>query len=344
MPPRLTDLYRPSDQARFSEPEPAEVSTPAAAILIRQQGEPVMRPAVVQPYALHQCEVEARVTEWPEGADSLEITFLSVHPRNYLHASDVRFTRDALTQPLEIRVAGDRPPEDAPLALTAQARFLENGEPQPVCLVGNTTLEIVTFDPDTALPLDMPTAALRLQQMINEMINALPTLAVGVRRDARLLLEAVVRFAHTVLDDRLGQGDDIDEAWFQRQLQQFLQADHRIGARLRVHERSAGGVTDLVLGAVVLELKVEKETATSLDAASERYASQTTQYASAGDCPVSMLAVLDVSPKRAPAGVMGNEMGWVSPETTSGHDPPIPSLVGVVVIRAGFPRPSDFSP
>ena len=344
VPPRLTDLYRPSDQARFFGPEPAEVSTPAAAILICQQGEPVMRPTVVQPYALHQFEVEARVTEWPGGADSLEITFLSVHPRNYLHASDVRFTRDALTQPLEIRVAGDRPPEDAPLALTAQARFLENGEPQPVCLVGNTTLEIVTFDPDTALPLDMPTAALRLQQMMNEMTNALPTLAAGVRRDARLLLEAVVRFAHTVLDDRLGQGDDINEAWFQRQLQQFLQANHRIGARLRVHERRAGGVTDLVLGAVVLELKVEKETAISLDAASERYASQTTQYASAGDCPVSMLAVLDVSPKRAPAGVMGNEMGWVSPETTSGHDPLIPSLVGVVVIRAGFPRPSDFSP
>ena len=152
-----------------------------------------------------------------------------------------------------------------------------------------------------------------------------------------------MRFAHTVLDDRLGQGDDIDEAWFQRQLQQFLQADHRIGARLRLHERRAGGVTDLALGAIVLELKVEKKTAISLDAASLRYASQTTQYASAGDCPVSMLAVLDVSPKRAPAGVMGNEMGWSSPETTSGQDPPFPSLVGVVVVRAGFPRPSDFS-
>ena len=118
----------------------------------------------------------------------------------------MRFTRDALTQPLEIRVAAARPPEDAPLALTAQARFLENGEPQPVCLVGNTTLEIVTFDPDTALPLDMPTAALRLQQMMNEMTNALPTLAAGVRRDARLLLEAVVRFAHTVLDDLVSGG------------------------------------------------------------------------------------------------------------------------------------------
>ena len=188
VPPRLTELYRPSDQSRFVVPEPAEVSTPGAAILIRQHGEPVMRPTVVQPHALHQFEVEARVTEWPEEADSLEITFLRVHPHNYLHASDVRFTRGALTQPLEIRVAGDRPPDDPPLKLTAKASFLANGEPQPVRLVGNTTLEIVTFDPDTALPADMPTAALRLQQMMNEMTNALPTLASDVRRDARLLL------------------------------------------------------------------------------------------------------------------------------------------------------------
>ena len=344
MPLRLTELYRPTDQARSYGPQPAEVSTPGAAILIRHQGEPVMRPTIVQPYALHQFQVEARVTEWPDGADILEVTFLRVHPPEILYVSDARFTRDELTQPLEIRVAGHRPPEDAPLSLTAQASFVANSEPQAVRLVGNTTLEIITFDPDTALPLDMPTTALQLQQMMNEMANALPTLGAEVSRDARLLLEAVVRFAHTVLDDRLGQGDDIDEAWFQRQLQQFLQADHRIGARLRVHERRAGGVTDLVLGDIVLELKVEKDTAISLDTASARYASQATQYASADDCPVSMLAVLDVSPKRAPAGVMGNEMRWAYPETTSGQDPPFPSLVGVVVVRAGFPKPSDFSP
>ena len=343
LPPRLTDLYRPSGQARSFEPENAEVGIPSAAILIHLQGEPVMRPTVVQPGALHQFEIEARVTEWPEGADALEVMFLSVHPRDFLYASGVRFTRHELRQPLEIRVAGERPPDDPPLALTARAVFLENGEPQVVCLAGNTTLEIVTFDPGTALPLDMPAAARRLQQMMNELSNALPTLAADVRRDARLLLEAVVRFAHTILDDRLGQRHDIDEAWFQQQLQQFLQADHWIGARLRVHERRAGGETDLVLGAVVVELKVEKETAISLDAARKRYASQTTQYASAGDCQVSLLAVLDVSPKRAPAGVMGNEMGWADPDTTSGQDPPFPSRVGVIVIRAGFPRPSDFS-
>ena len=33
-------------------------------------------------------------SEWPEGADALEITFLSVHPRDLLYSSGVRFTKD----------------------------------------------------------------------------------------------------------------------------------------------------------------------------------------------------------------------------------------------------------
>ncbi|HVX19623.1 MAG TPA: hypothetical protein VHA73_16490 [Acidimicrobiales bacterium] len=64
---------------------------------------------------------------------------------------------------------------------------------------------------------------------------------------------------------------------------------------------------------------------------------------SADDSQVSLLAVLDVSPKRAPAGVMGNEVGWVRPVTASGPDAALPSLVGVVVVRGGFLRPSDLS-
>jgi hypothetical protein len=145
LPPRLTDLYRSSDGVRSFVRESAEASIPPAALLIRLQGEPVMRPTVVQPGALHQFEVEARVTEWPEQSTALEITFLSVHPRDFVYVSEVRFTKDQLRQPLEIRVAGARPPADPPLGLTAQAAFLVNGERRSAHLAGNTTLEIVTF-------------------------------------------------------------------------------------------------------------------------------------------------------------------------------------------------------
>lgn len=343
LPARLSDLFRGTNERPYVGRDPDEPEVPAVALMMRLHGEPVMRPTILQPGALHHFDVEARVTEWPDAANALEITFVSVHPRDFLYVSDLRFTADALTQSLEIRVAGARPSGDPPLGLTARANFLGEDGPLPARLAGNTTLEIVTFDAGTAAPINLPTAALRLQEMMGELNNALPHLRVDDRRDARLLLEAVVTFAHTMLDDRLGQHDEVDEAWFQRELRLFLRANPQIGARLGERVGRAGGSTDLVLGNIVLELKVEKESAISLTTACSRYAAQATQYGSAGDSQVSLVAVLDVSPKRAPAGVMGNEVGWAWPDVASGPNPPFPSLVGVVVVRAGFPRPSDFS-
>lgn len=344
VPPRLSDLVQAiTPVVPHRDASMPRTAKPHVALLFRFQGEPVLRPTVLQPGALHQLEVEARVASWPEGAEVLRLTFLSVHPRDFVYVSDVTFREDALVQPLEIRLAGERPASDPPIGITALATF-EGGEKDVASvLTGNTTLELVTFDPGTALPVNMPATARRLLQMMSQLGNALPDLPAADRRDARLLLEGQLRFAHTLLDDRLELQPDVDEAWFQRELRMFLQADPTIGARLEERVGRAGGITDLGLGNIVLELKVEKATPTSFDRVQGQFAEQPTQYASARDSQVSLLGVLDVSAKRAPAGVMGNEIGWAFPETTSGPNAPLPSMVGVVVMRAGFPRPSDFS-
>ena len=341
-PPRITNSFKTPQAARsLFESEQRPVSH-SVALLIRLDGEPAMRPTILRPGAMHQFRVEARVNGWPSGADILEVTFLTVHPRDYLYASDVTFTADALDQPLEIRVDGERPPNAPSLSLTARAAFRRGSERLDTHLVGNTTLEVTTFDPGTATPLNMPHTAKRLQHMMMELQNRLPHLDERDHRDIRLLLEAVLRYGHTVLDDRLPELRDVDEKWFQRELKYFFSADQAIGARLLRGVGRAGGTTDLELGNIVVELKVEKNTPVSLERAKHRFVGQATQYASAGDSPVSLLVVLDASPKRAPAGVMGNDIGWVRPETVSGSGH-IPSMVGIAIIRTGFPRPSDLS-
>ena len=340
LPPRMT--RKPRRQA-ISDDSDQQALVPSAALLVRFNSEPVMRPTVLRPGAMHQLQVEARVGEWPDNAEVLEVEFLSVHPKDFLHSSKLTFTPDQLQQPLEIRIAGERPPTDPPLSLTALARFRSDGEPMNARLVGNTTLELTTFDPETATPPGQPEAARRLQEMMSELRNAYPDQSEEDRRDISLLLAGILRFAHNELDYRLGAQQDLDEAWFQRELLYFLRADPSIGARLEQRVGRAGGLTDLILGRTVVELKLEKGTPITLGAAESRFAGQATQYASAGDARVSLLVVLDASPKRAPAGVMGNEMKWVYPETASGPSPPLPSIVGTVIVRAGFPRPSDFS-
>lgn len=344
LPPRITTSFRSSPRESQTPLESNQQRTkPTAALLIQLDGEPVMRPTVLRPGAMHQLQVEARVSEWPTNADRLDVTFLTLQPPDYLHASDITFTPDALEQPLEIRVAGERPPNTPPLSLTARAMFRHGSEQLDTRLAGNTTLELVTFEPDSATPLNMPHTARRLQSMMNELQNRLPQLEVKDRRDIRLLLEGVLRFGHTALDERLEEKHQPDEEWFHRELRLFLSADQAIGARLAKGIGRAGGTTDLVLGNIVLELKVEKHSPISLERAQQRFASQPAQYASAGDVPISLLAVLDVSPKRAPAGIMGNDIGWAYPETSAGSNPPVPSMVGIAIIRTGFPRPSDFS-
>lgn len=343
LPPRVTDLFRKAHDQPREEVAAAETERrPAVALLVRMQGEPVMRPTVVRPRTMHQLQVEARVSEWPEGADTLEVTFLTVHPREILYATDLTFTPAALVQPLEILVGAERPPTDPPLELTAQATFLGGGERVAARLAGNTTLELVTFDPGTDSAPDTP-AALRLLQMMGELRNAIPHLDIKDQRDVKLLLDGLLRFSRRLHDDRPADLDMADESWFQRELRAFLQADPQIGTRLVERAGRAGGSTDLMLGNIVLELKVEKTRTMTVTHVAARFASQPTQYASAGDSQVSLLAVLDVTPKRAPAGVMGNEMEWTYTEVASGPEPRFPSMVGLVIVRVGYPLPSEFS-
>ena len=344
IPPRVTDLFKMPDLSKEHIDRKGDQSlAPAVALMIRFHGEPVMRPTIIQPGAMHQFEVEVRVNQWPSDDSTLKVIFAHVYGDDFLYASELSFTPNILSQNLEIRVAGERPPDDPPLSLTALARFQTGDDSQTTRIIGNTTLELTTFDSDTALPLGMPAAARRIKEMMSEVTNTLPHISTNDGRDVRLLLGALARFSHTVIDDRLDAQIEINEPWFEKELKFFLTADPNISARLNNQVGRAGGSTDLLLGNIVLELKVEKKKPISLDDAINRFVRQPTQYASAQDSQISLLAVWDASPKRAPAGVMGNEMKWAYPETTSGSSPPFPSMVGVVIIRAGFPRPSDFS-
>lgn len=343
IPPRVTDLFTSEAPKVYTDRRSDQSVAPAVALMIRFHGEPVMRPTIIQPGAMHQFEVEVRVNQWPSDDSTLKVIFAHVYGNDFLYTSELSFTPNILSQNLEVRVAGERPPDDPPLSLTALARFQTGDDSQTTRIIGNTTLELTTFDSDTALPLGMPAAARRIKEMMSEVTNTLPHISTNDRRDVRLLLGTLAGFSHTVIDDRLDAQIEINEPWFEKELKFFLKANPNIAARLNNQVGRAGGSTDLLLGNIVLELKVEKKKPISLDDAITRFVKQPAQYASAQDSQISLLAVLDASPKRAPAGVMGNEMKWAYPETTSGSSPSFPSMVGVIIIRAGFPRPSDFS-
>jgi hypothetical protein len=132
LPVRQTELFQPSSQTR-AQPESYERGSgpPPAALVIEHRGEPIMRPTPLTPGAMHQLEIEARLATWPDNAEELAVDFLTVHPPEYLYVGPVTFHPDRLRQPLEIRIAGERPPDAPPLQVTARASLRSGGQTAP---------------------------------------------------------------------------------------------------------------------------------------------------------------------------------------------------------------------
>ena len=74
-----------------------------------------------------------------------------------------------------------------------------------------------------------------------------------------------------------------------------------------------------------------------------KYMGQPTQYAAADGARLSILCVLDMSPKESPVGTPENYMFTLDPALHGLENPEAPSLVAVVVVNGNLPPPSSFS-
>jgi hypothetical protein len=202
-----------------------------------------------------------------------------------------------------------------------------------------------TNDPGFGLT-NLPRAQERLRTILTELQVLHPAWADSPdARDTVLLLSGLIRFAHHLTDETLAATPQaMDEAAFQRRLKGFLRADPNIGARLREAPRAAGGITDLTLGETVLELKVEPDDPVTPDTA-WRYLAQPATYAGSRDRVVSILGILDESPKdpHLARGPIGDHLTWFTPSTHGFPPQNCPDAVIAVILSRRFPRPSDLS-
>jgi hypothetical protein len=126
----------------------------------------------------------------------------------------------------------------------------------------------------------------------------------------------------------------LDELGFQAKLKQWFVADRYIGLRVKEAAKLGSGTTDLVLERIVDELKISRNPI-DIDNA-DRFVRQPTQYASAGDSAISVLTILDDSPKSEAPGVQGNYIRWAYPKLHGVVSPTVPSMVAVVITPIGF--------
>jgi hypothetical protein len=345
LPPALSDLapVRPARTQHVPTQEPTQ--PPAIAVQVDIQAPEAGNAVLLDPSIIAAINVAVNVPAWPADADSLDISFASTLTPAMLHISPIALHRGQTAASGHIQITGHLPMLARPAEITVNATFRGDEFHEAAHVLTNPTVRIVTTDPQFGLA-NLPRVQETLRTILTQLQVLHPVWAGSTdARDAVLLLSGLIRFAHHLTDETAAATPEaMDEATFQRRLKEFLRADQNIGARLQEAPRAAGGITDLVLGETVLELKVEPDEPVTADTA-RTYLAQPTTYASSRDRVVSILGILDESPKdrhqaRTP---IGDNLTWFTPPTHGQSQQHSPAAAIACILSRRFPRPSDLS-
>lgn len=298
----------------------------------------------LRPNVLHDLEVRLRLSRWPDGASALELLPLSVEPQGIVEAPTYRIERanskleysakgrllvrvahDSLARPLEVSydVRALKEPQDESagpaLVVTGQRHLLLRCVDQEQPWFGNEAIEEAVSE-------------IRRQGreigLRDEELAALLTLSGGM---------GLVAFDG--LSSNAFPGD-WTEAKFQESVRSRLRANPSIGSKLEEHPHAGGGIADLSLDRVRLELKVDPKDL-SLDSAIESYGQQTAQYAVGSDRRSAVLAVLCPTKDGSAPGPLQNDIAprLIAPPTGGSRR----VLVVVVLVRRDLAKPSALS-
>ena len=335
----VTNLRSSAPPRERPEPQPERVVQPTVLVHFLLDNQPVSWPVALQTGRFYRISATAVVDRWPEGIDRLDITWDSPVPDTVLERRGFAVAKGGQVEGEGYLIArAEIAPADS-VELTPVVTYQDPGGRRYVApVVGQRSLQVATFAP-SLLGAGLPMVGLRVIELLNELDARIPSLPRPDRLNLLHLLEATTRFAALANEREDLRG--INEREFQRKLKEALAMDPTIGRRIQEAPNLGGGTTDLVLERIVDELKVSR-TNIDLDTA-RRFTGQPAQYASAGDCPVSVLTILDDSPKSEPPGLQGNYMGWAYPDVYGLATANVPSMVAVVIIPVGFPIPSAWS-
>lgn len=345
----LIDPPRAPSTGPRTSPEAAPPA-PRAAIVTALDGSPVTWAHAITPGRVHELDVEARVLDWPPEAGELVVRFLSRWPRSAVDVTEIRLARpdqevDGVriardTGHLALHAAAADP--TMPVHLTIEGQLVTaDGGGAPLRLLGHRELAVRTFDPAADVITGAPALDERILNLLAELRdqNIAPDEQQAFGRFFGAIARAGVRI---VAEREFPEGSNPTEGEFQTELLKRVAMAPELGGRVQKHAWQGGGPTDLAYDGVVAELKVERAQPATLERAAD-YMAQATQYASAGQRQLSILVILDMTPKQAPPGVLANTLGWLEPALHGLDDPAFPSRMAVVIVSGNLPVPSAWS-
>jgi hypothetical protein len=327
------------DSDKPEKPEPAELAV--AFLRFAIDGVPAAETHFLTPGEAHDLEVEVRVSRWPEHANTLRLTPVTIELKSSYEFPDFEFARPTGDPPFRMEQrqrAMLRVPQGLqarPFEFKYAVGFEPKGSEEPV-VVGQRSLRIEGIDIRQAAMTGYPGVDativkvrdhLRSEALINAMdlSNVLTVLVPLASLAARALQDALFKEASS-------------EGYFQNYVRNELRRVPAIASELEEHAHAGGGITDLSFRGIRIELKFEStKTLTLADCAT--FAEQTVSYVVATGKRVGILCVLDNSPNHTapfPADA-GIDVLIINPTKQA------PVYIVVVLTQGNLARPSDLT-
>ncbi|ABR91930.1 Hypothetical protein mma_1005 [Janthinobacterium sp. Marseille] len=278
--------------------EPVELTV--AFLKFQIDGRPTIELQHLAPGEVHDLEIEVRVSRWPTEQEELRLTPISVEPKSTYDFPTFSFTRPSGDAPYTMHQRGraivllPQGMHARPFEFKYMAEFLPERGEQPVAIVGHRTLLIEGTDVSKFQVCGYPVLDRRLFE-IRDALRRRGGVAQEETTDTLLLLAPLCNLAGRAVQDAEFSGK-WNEADFQTHVRSELRRNALIGSQLDEHAYGGGGITDLSLHGIPIELKALSSLITTVDEC-ERYFAQTASYAVAKGKRTAILCVLDFSEK-----------------------------------------------
>lgn len=343
---------RPVDRSTPETGSSDRAGRPVGVVLAALDGQLITGPAVLRHGRVYELSVQVQAGEWPAWATRLDAELLSHLTSAEMttptfswsrsdHVDDEETYEQSGSVVLRFSVAsGSVAP---PLLFRLAWRGEENGKArtQTLDVAGHRELRLRPYDEARDRATDFPVFDERLLEMYDRLARA------GydekhLQAFCRLFTSICRAGLAITWEKRYRRGTRVTERAFHDDIHERLMADPELGGRVERGSPLALGFLDVRHDGITAELKVERQAPVTRERA-PKYMGQPTQYAAADGARLSILTILDMSPKEMPIGTPENYLFDLVPQHHGLENPEAPSLVAVLIVNGNLPTPSSWS-
>lgn len=345
--PLLLFANRPDQhglRAPLSEHAQGEAEKPETTVAFLKfdiNGEPAKQWNYLSPGTSYDLTIEVRVSNWPENANRLTLTPVTLDDRERDWLPTFFFEKPKGDGPFKLKDTGRAVLEIAnsfgarPYEFLYAAEFDDLSSSKDIAVIGHRRLLLEGTDINSNPHTGFGTVDRHLLT-IRDRLRGFPGILPQEIANAMIILGGLGKIAKVASTNASFEAGTSEKV-FQERVSELLQNQSEIGEDLASHSETAGGITDLTFRGIPIELKVENSKVIFPNECT-KFFNQTAAYAIGNGKRIGILCVLEASRKKSPVGVIEDDIEVFLHDTGKSS-----TLIVVVIVRGGFPKPSSYS-